>query len=77
MQTKPALSLAAVAGRRHALIDLAVRLEEEGFDGVFSPSMGDAMGRRLEDQPHPPRNGHRQYLHAPPFRVCVGGLIDA
>jgi alkanesulfonate monooxygenase SsuD/methylene tetrahydromethanopterin reductase-like flavin-dependent oxidoreductase (luciferase family) len=44
MHTKPALSLAAVPGRRHALIDLAVRLEEEGFDGVFSPSMGDAMG---------------------------------
>jgi alkanesulfonate monooxygenase SsuD/methylene tetrahydromethanopterin reductase-like flavin-dependent oxidoreductase (luciferase family) len=44
MQTKPALSLAAVPGRRHALIDLAARLEEEGFEGVFSPSMGDALG---------------------------------
>jgi alkanesulfonate monooxygenase SsuD/methylene tetrahydromethanopterin reductase-like flavin-dependent oxidoreductase (luciferase family) len=43
MPAKPALSLAAVAGRRKTQIDLAVRLEEEGFDAVFSPSMGDGM----------------------------------
>jgi alkanesulfonate monooxygenase SsuD/methylene tetrahydromethanopterin reductase-like flavin-dependent oxidoreductase (luciferase family) len=43
MPPKPALSLAAVAGRRKAQVDLAVRLEDEGFHAVFSPSMADGM----------------------------------
>ncbi len=43
MPAKPALSLVAVAGRRKAQIDLAKRLEDEGFDAVFSPSMADGM----------------------------------
>lgn len=31
---KPAVSLAAVAGRRQATLELAQRLEQEGFSGI-------------------------------------------
>src|SRR5919108_2530621 len=34
MTTKPAVSLVAVAGRRQATLDLAQRLEHEGFTGI-------------------------------------------
>jgi len=43
MTTKPAVSLVAVAGRRQASLDLARRLEEEGFAGIYCPSPGDGM----------------------------------
>ena len=41
---KPAVSLAAVAGRRQATLELAQRLEQEGFGGIYCPSFGDGMG---------------------------------
>ena len=41
--TKPAVSLVAVAGRRQATLDLARRLEDEGFTGIYCPSPGDGM----------------------------------
>lgn len=41
---KPALSLAAVPGRRKATIDLAKEIERRGFQGIYMPSFGDAMG---------------------------------
>jgi alkanesulfonate monooxygenase SsuD/methylene tetrahydromethanopterin reductase-like flavin-dependent oxidoreductase (luciferase family) len=41
---KPAVSLAAVPGRRHATIDMARRLEQEGFTGLYCPSLGDGLG---------------------------------
>jgi len=41
---KPAISLAAVAGRRKATIELARELERRGFAGIYLPSFGDAMG---------------------------------
>jgi alkanesulfonate monooxygenase SsuD/methylene tetrahydromethanopterin reductase-like flavin-dependent oxidoreductase (luciferase family) len=41
---KPAVSLAAVPGRRKATVDMARRLEEEGFTGVYCPSLGDGLG---------------------------------
>jgi alkanesulfonate monooxygenase SsuD/methylene tetrahydromethanopterin reductase-like flavin-dependent oxidoreductase (luciferase family) len=44
MPKKPAISLTAVAGRRKAQVEIAMRLEEEGFDAVFSPSAADGMG---------------------------------
>jgi alkanesulfonate monooxygenase SsuD/methylene tetrahydromethanopterin reductase-like flavin-dependent oxidoreductase (luciferase family) len=44
MTQKPALSLAAVAGRRHATLELAQRIEQEGFSGIYCPSFGDGMG---------------------------------
>jgi alkanesulfonate monooxygenase SsuD/methylene tetrahydromethanopterin reductase-like flavin-dependent oxidoreductase (luciferase family) len=44
MPQKPAVSLAAVAGRRHATLELAQRLEQEGFSGIYCPSFGDGMG---------------------------------
>ena len=39
----PALSLAAVPGRRKATIELATEIENRGFSGIYGPSLGDAM----------------------------------
>jgi alkanesulfonate monooxygenase SsuD/methylene tetrahydromethanopterin reductase-like flavin-dependent oxidoreductase (luciferase family) len=39
----PAISLAAVPGRRQRTVDLAVEIERRGFTGIHCPSMGDAM----------------------------------
>src|SRR5947209_19723890 len=41
---KPALSLAAVPGRRQATIGLAQEIEKRGYAGIYLPSFGDAMG---------------------------------
>ena len=40
---KPAVSLAAVPGRRKATIELAQRFEKEGFAGIYGPSLGDGL----------------------------------
>jgi alkanesulfonate monooxygenase SsuD/methylene tetrahydromethanopterin reductase-like flavin-dependent oxidoreductase (luciferase family) len=40
----PAISLAAVPGRRRATLDLAREIEDRGFAGIYCPSFGDAMG---------------------------------
>ena len=40
----PAVSLAAVPGRRLATLDLAREVEDRGFAGIYCPSFGDAMG---------------------------------
>jgi len=40
----PAISLAAVAGRRRQTVELATEIEQRGFTGIFGPSMGDVMG---------------------------------
>lgn len=40
----PAVSLAAVPGRRRATLDLAIEIEKRGFSGVYCPSFGDAVG---------------------------------
>jgi probable F420-dependent oxidoreductase len=39
----PALSLAAVPGRRVRTVELAKEAEDRGFTGVFGPSMGDVL----------------------------------
>src|SRR5262245_39254704 len=44
MAGKPAVSLVAVAGRRRATVELAQRLEREGFTGIYCPSPGDGFG---------------------------------
>lgn len=41
---KPAVSLAAVPGRRRMTIDMAKKLEQEGFTGLYCPSLGDGLG---------------------------------
>jgi alkanesulfonate monooxygenase SsuD/methylene tetrahydromethanopterin reductase-like flavin-dependent oxidoreductase (luciferase family) len=41
---KPAVSLAAVPGRRKATVEMAKRLEDEGFTGLYCPSFGDGLG---------------------------------
>jgi len=41
---KPALSFAAIAGRRRATLDLAREIERRGFAGLYCPSFGDALG---------------------------------
>jgi len=40
---KPAVSLAAAAGRRKATVELAQRFEKEGFSGIYGPSFGDGL----------------------------------
>ena len=44
MTRKPAVSLAAMPGRRKATLEMAKRLEEEGFAGIYCPSLGDGLG---------------------------------
>ncbi len=39
----PAVSLAAVPGRRTAMIDIARRIEQRGFPGIYCPSLGDNL----------------------------------
>ncbi len=41
--TKPALSFAAVPGRRRTTIDLARDIERRGFAGLYCPSFGDGL----------------------------------
>ena len=43
MSRMPALSLAAVPGRRKATIELATEIEKRGFAGIYGPSMGDSL----------------------------------
>ncbi len=43
MTAKPSVSLVAVAGRRRATLELAQRLEQEGFGGIYCPSPGDGL----------------------------------
>ncbi|MDP4766371.1 MAG: LLM class flavin-dependent oxidoreductase [Pseudomonadales bacterium] len=43
MTRMPALSLAAVPGRRKATIELAVEIENRGFSGIYTPSLGDSL----------------------------------
>ena len=43
MGRMPALSLAAVPGRRNATISLATEIEKKGFSGIYGPSLGDSM----------------------------------
>ena len=43
MSRMPALSLAAVPGRRKATISLAAEIEKKGFSGIYGPSLGDSM----------------------------------
>jgi len=43
MTRKPAVSLAAVPGRRKATIELAQHVEREGFTGIYCPSLGDGL----------------------------------
>ncbi len=40
----PALSLAAVPGRRAGTVELATDIERRGFSGIYCPSFGDALG---------------------------------
>ncbi len=43
MTRKPALSLAAVPGRRKATLELAQEIERRGFSGIYCPSLGDGL----------------------------------
>jgi alkanesulfonate monooxygenase SsuD/methylene tetrahydromethanopterin reductase-like flavin-dependent oxidoreductase (luciferase family) len=43
MSRMPALSLAAVPGRRNATILLATEIEKKGFSGIYGPSLGDSL----------------------------------
>ncbi len=39
----PAVSLAAVPGRRRVTLELAAEIERRGFGGIYCPSMGDGL----------------------------------
>ena len=41
---RPAVSVVATAGKRKAILDLAVQAEEQGFAGLACPSLGATMG---------------------------------
>ena len=43
MTQLPAVSLAAVPGRRHKTIEMAQEIERRGFPGIFAPSLGDSL----------------------------------
>ena len=43
MTRLPAVSLAAVPGRRAKTVDVAQVLEEKGFPGIYGPSLGDSL----------------------------------
>jgi len=43
MMRMPALSLAAVPGRRNVTIELATEIEKRGFSGIYGPSLGDSL----------------------------------
>ena len=43
MTQLPAVSLAAVPGRRLRTIELAKEIERRGFPGIFGPSLGDSL----------------------------------
>ena len=40
---KPALSLAAVPGRRQRTLELASEIEQRGYAGIYCPSLGDGL----------------------------------
>ena len=42
-RTRPALSLAAVPGRRQRTLDLASEIERRGFPGIYCPSLSDGL----------------------------------
>ncbi len=44
MPRMPAVSLAAVPGRRARTLELAKEIERRGFSGIYCPSFGDGMG---------------------------------
>ena len=44
MMQKPALSLAAIPGRRVRTLELAKDIEKRGYSGIFCPSLGDGLG---------------------------------
>lgn len=43
MSKMPAISLAAVPGRRKQTLDMAKQLEKAGFSGIYCPSFGDNL----------------------------------
>ena len=43
MTQKPAVGFTAVPGRRQATLEVATQLEQEGFTGLYCPSLGDGM----------------------------------
>ncbi len=44
MRLKPAISLAAMPGRRQQTLEAAQQIERLGFSGIYCPSFGDGLG---------------------------------
>lgn len=43
MSQKPAVSLAAVPGRRQKILELGLEIERRGYPGIYGPSLGDSL----------------------------------
>jgi len=43
-QTMPAVSLVAVPGRISKMLEAARKFEDQGFTGIYCPSLGDCLG---------------------------------
>ncbi|MDA1077052.1 MAG: LLM class flavin-dependent oxidoreductase, partial [Proteobacteria bacterium] len=43
MTQLPAVSLAAIPGRRKAMLEIAKDIERRGFSGIYCPSLGDGI----------------------------------
>ena len=70
MTRMPALSLAAVPGRRRRTLDLARKIEDLGFSGTsaqYGRRHGAVRRHRDGDPARPVRHLDREHLHAPPF----------
>ena len=71
----PAISLAALPGRRKAIIKLAQEAEARGFAGIYLPSLGDNMSLATAGKCNP--NHHIRHCHRPDLlsratRPCAG-----
>ena len=44
---KPSVSLAALPGKRHAILDLAEKIERRGFEGIYCTSLTDGLSLNL------------------------------
>lgn len=45
--SKPSVSLAALPGRRHAILELAQEIERQGFEGIYCTSLADGLSLSL------------------------------
>ncbi len=65
----PAISLAAVGGRRARTVELIKEIEARGFSGIFCPSLGDGMALCLSIAHHTSRLEFGTAIHPIYFQL--------